>query len=55
MLRISRMLSQQDILREFDKLQALLGVFTLQSSDRLVKLSFMLEIEELGGFGNHTC
>ena len=21
----------------------------------LVKLSFMLEIERLGGFGNHTC
>ena len=31
------------------------AVFILQPSDHLVKLSFMLEIEKLGGFGNHTC
>jgi hypothetical protein len=55
MPRSSRTLSHQDILREFIELQQLPGVFTLQSSDRLVKLSFMLEIERLGGFGNHTC
>jgi hypothetical protein len=55
MPRISRMLSHQDILREFNELQQLPGVFTLQLSACLVKLSFMLEIEKLGGFGNHTC
>ena len=31
------------------------AVFVLQPTEYLVKLSFMLEIEKLGGFGNHTC
>jgi hypothetical protein len=39
----------------YDFVNQLPTVSILQQSDYLVKLSFMLEIEKLDGFGNHTC